>query len=428
VPDLLRGPLRRLRPGRGGSGGASAADPTKGRRRRAGGRAVDADDAPTSGKVITDAVAAAARLEALGHEPQTILAQFPALSANPVQALLTRRAWDHGFGPINLNGLRELPELRPLTDLGIRSVLHLHWTSGILRRAGPGKEGRRAVKEAVGRIDAFLGDGGKLVWTVHNVLPHGTPDAELDAALQREIVDRASVIHILTQQTADEARGVFELPAERVLHVPHPSYAGAYPDVTVREGARHRLRLDPDAIVYAFLGGIRANKGLTQLLDAFEPMAAEDPRRRLIIAGDPDGSADAQAALDRAAANPFVLVQAGPVPADEMQLYLRAADAVLLPYLSGLNSGVLMLAFTFGLPVVASDLGSFRELVTPQTGRLFRRGEVGELTAAIRSLDDLIATPESRAEARDYAYAVARQHDPDTVSTALMRGLRDRLA
>jgi glycosyltransferase involved in cell wall biosynthesis len=373
-------------------------------------------------------VAAAARLEALGHEPPTVLAQFPVISANPVQALLTRRAWDYGLGPIDLRGLRELPELRPLADLGVRSVLHLHWTSGILRRAGPGKEGRRAVSKAIGRIDSFLAGGGRLVWTVHNVLPHGTPDADLDAALQREIVDRASVIHILTQQTADEARGVFDLPPDRVLYVPHPSYAGAYPDVVVREGARHRLGLDSDAIVYAFLGGIRANKGLVQLLDAFEPMAAADPRRRLIIAGDPDGSDETQAALDRAAGNPFTVVQASPVPAKEMQLYLRAADIVVMPYLSGLNSGVLMLAYTFGLPVVASDLGSFRDLVTPQTGRLFARGDAAGLQAALYAADELIATEAARSEAREQTSEVARQYEPDSISSSLMRGLRDRLA
>lgn len=444
MPDVLRGALRRLlsgrggpggpggRGGRGGRGGGGAAGPGeahgKGRGNGARGRGGASDDRRTSGQVISEAVAAAARLEALGHEPATVLAQFPVLSANPVQALLTRRAWDHGFGPIDLPGLRKLHELRPLADLGVRSVLHLHWTSGILRRAGSGEAGRRAVTETLRQIDDFLAAGGRLVWTVHNVLPHRTPDADLDAALQREIVERASVIHVMTQQTAEEARGVFELPPERVLYVPHPSYAGAYPDVVVREGARHQLRLDPDSIVYAFVGGIRANKGLVHLLDAFEPMAAEDPRRRLLICGEPDGSEEMRALLDRAAANPFIQVRASPVPAEEMQLYLRAADAVVLPYLTGLNSGVLMLAFTFGLPVVASDIGSFRELVTPGTGRLFERGDMAALARALRSADELIATEDARAEAREHAYDVARRHDPDAVSSALMRGLRERLA
>jgi hypothetical protein len=34
---------------------------------------------------------------------------------------------------------------------------------------------------------------------------------------------------------------------------------------------------------------------------------------------------------------------------------MRAADAMLLPYRAGLNSGVLLLAASFGLPVIMTD-------------------------------------------------------------------------
>ena len=43
----------------------------------------------------------------------------------------------------------------------------------------------------------------------------------------------------------------------------------------------------------------------------------------------------------------------------EMELFLKAADVLVTPYTGISQSGVLFLAFTFGLPAIASDVGSF---------------------------------------------------------------------
>ena len=49
------------------------------------------------------------------------------------------------------------------------------------------------------------------------------------------------------------------------------------------------------------------------------------------------------------------------IPDEEMEIYLKAADVLVLPYKEIFQSGVLFLAYSFGLPVVATDVGSFRE-------------------------------------------------------------------
>jgi D-inositol-3-phosphate glycosyltransferase len=49
------------------------------------------------------------------------------------------------------------------------------------------------------------------------------------------------------------------------------------------------------------------------------------------------------------------------IPDEETELYFKAADLLVLPYTHVYQSGVLFLAYSFGLPVVASDVGSFRE-------------------------------------------------------------------
>ena len=92
-----------------------------------------------------------------------------------------------------------------------------------------------------------------------------------------------------------------------------------------------------------------------------------------------------------------------------MELYLKAADVLVLPYKEIFQSGVLFLAYSFGLPVVATDVGSFREeIVEGRTGFLCKPGDPAELAKAIETYfaSDLYKNLKvRRQEIKDYAEA-----------------------
>jgi glycosyltransferase involved in cell wall biosynthesis len=46
---------------------------------------------------------------------------------------------------------------------------------------------------------------------------------------------------------------------------------------------------------------------------------------------------------------------------DEVESYCAAADCLVLPYRRIYQTGVIFLAYRFGLPIIATDIGSFRE-------------------------------------------------------------------
>jgi glycosyltransferase involved in cell wall biosynthesis len=72
------------------------------------------------------------------------------------------------------------------------------------------------------------------------------------------------------------------------------------------------------------------------------------------------------------------------IPDDEMEVYLKAADVLVLPYNEIFQSGVLFLGYSFGLPVIATDVGSFREeIVEGETGFLCRPGDPADLARTI---------------------------------------------
>jgi D-inositol-3-phosphate glycosyltransferase len=97
------------------------------------------------------------------------------------------------------------------------------------------------------------------------------------------------------------------------------------------------------------------------------------------------------------------------IPDEEMELYLKGGDVLVLPYKEIFQSGVLFLAYSFGLPVVATDVGSFREeIVEGKTGFLCKPGDPADLAKAIETYfaSDLYKNFKvRRQEIKDYANA-----------------------
>jgi glycosyltransferase involved in cell wall biosynthesis len=272
-------------------------------------------------------------------------------------------------------------------------------------------------------LDAFRSSGGRIAWTVHNILPHGTRYDDEETRLRAGVVERSDVVHVLTPGTADQVEPWFTIPPERVLQVDHPSYLGAYEDWVSRERARQELGIMPDEFVYAVVGAIRPYKGLHELLDAWDQLdPAAEPARRLLIAGGPTEEAGVAEAMERAALHPTVLLHGRQIPPSEIQHFLRAADVAVLPYTRSLNSGAQMLALTFGLPVIVPAGGGLAEATNPAFARTFDPADPSDLARALREAPDL-ATPAARAAAR----AEAERRAPGPLSMRFATELRARL-
>ena len=68
------------------------------------------------------------------------------------------------------------------------------------------------------------------------------------------------------------------------------------------------------------------------------------------------------------------------IPDDEIPAYYGAADIVVLPYRKIYQSGVLLMAMSFGVPVLTSDLPGMSEVITEgENGFMFRSGDAVDL-------------------------------------------------
>jgi glycosyltransferase involved in cell wall biosynthesis len=104
------------------------------------------------------------------------------------------------------------------------------------------------------------------------------------------------------------------------------------------------------------------------------------------------------------------------VPDEETELYFKAADVLALPYRDASESGVLVLGYAFGLPVIATDVGSFRQnIVEGETGFLCKPSDADDLARTIETYFRSSAftnLERRRREIQDYASA---QRSWDTV-------------
>jgi len=104
------------------------------------------------------------------------------------------------------------------------------------------------------------------------------------------------------------------------------------------------------------------------------------------------------------------------MPDEEVELYLKAADVTVLPYTRIFQSGVLFLGYSFGLPVIATDVGSLKDdLIEGQTGLLCKARDPHDLGKAIEQYfeSDLFKNLQvRRKEIRDFA---TRRHSWETV-------------
>jgi D-inositol-3-phosphate glycosyltransferase len=256
--------------------------------------------------------------------------------------------------------------------------------------------------------------GKKIVLTVHNVNAgirdsNDSPLNRLTLRIQYRLADH---IFVHTEKMKCELIKDFGVREPAVTTIPF-GINNSVPDTDMTPtDAKRRLGVKEAEKTILFFGNIAPYKGLECLTAAFQAFARRDDYR-LIIAGSPKDCERYWRAIQETIHEDVqlgrVLLRADYIPDDETELYFKAADVLLLPYTHIFQSGVLFLGYNFGLPVIASDVGSLRDdIVEGKTGFLCRPGDPVDLARAIEAYfaSDLFKNLDSkRQEIREYANA-----------------------
>jgi len=235
--------------------------------------------------------------------------------------------------------------------------------------------------------------GKKIVLTAHNVNKAKRDSCDsvlnrLTLGIQYRLTDQ---IFVHTEKMKSELVQEFGVSPERVVVIPFGTNI-AVPDTELTAAqAKRRLGIRPEERTILFFGRIVPYKGLEHLVEAFHRLAPYDMNDRLIIAGQPmigfeSYVEDIRRAIADGCGADRILCRLEFIPDDETEVYFKAADVLVLPYRNIFESGVLFLAYRFGLSVIASDVGSFREELTNSgAGLLFEPGNSASLAANLEA-------------------------------------------
>ncbi len=271
--------------------------------------------------------------------------------------------------------------------------------------------------------------GKKLVYTAHNVDKEERDERSnvhnrfyLKAGYH--LVD-AIIVH--TERMKDELSIRFGVRPEKISVIPHGLNIRTPRTGILKTAARAQLEIKTASKVMLVFGLIDRYKGVETAIRAVTLLAKTDRSMFLVVAGNPKRTSDYVDTLKMLAepllATDQIRFDIRFIPVNEVESYFVAADCVLLPYRKIFQSGILFLAYRFGIPVVATDVGSFREdIIENETGFICKPDDPEAMAEALSKFfsSDLYVQGETVRQ-RVIAHA-EKQYSWDSIahSTALL--------
>jgi glycosyltransferase involved in cell wall biosynthesis len=219
-----------------------------------------------------------------------------------------------------------------------------------------------------------------IVYTWHDPVPHVGDESWAMDLTQRLLILSSRRVVTLTNAMRDTALRVFPPVRSRIAVIPHGIY-----DCYVSGAEERPAQLKPDDKFILLFGRVAPYKGAEDLCAAFSATSLKS-EYRLVIAGKPNYRVKTPAELGES----LVFLDRY-IPADQVRYLFRHCSMVVLPYHDATQSGVLMLAYAFGKPVLCTDVGGVSEMV--------RNGETGmviparDQQALARSLERALGDP-----------------------------------
>lgn len=210
--------------------------------------------------------------------------------------------------------------------------------------------------------------GIKLAYTVHDISP--LDESKLDHLFNLLVYKTADILIVhsnLNKKTLSEQT---KLREEKIMVMPHGDFDSYVPDrVISKSEARQIFELSQENNVILFFGAIKEYKGLDILSNSISLASKKINNLAFIIAGEA-GDAETKKIvlkcrdiLSRLPKNVKVIFHDEFIPINEVAKYFIASDIVVLPYRRVTHSGIPHLAFSFGRPIIASNVGDFQEII-----------------------------------------------------------------
>lgn len=233
-------------------------------------------------------------------------------------------------------------------------LLHLNWFEN-LDDSSLGSMWKSYLRKLVVLAAIKIGKK-KLVWTMHNRLSHEKKSGKLSQALTRKVVSLADAIVIHSAVSKKILHRQYPGLEAKIVHIPHPDFIDVYGPMIPENAEKMDSKLK-----LLFIGAIKPYKNIEMLIEVVKKFP-EDVH--LTIAGNPN-TQTYRDHLQKSAENAKnISFELKFIPDEELPKYIHLSDLLILPYSleSSLNSGTVILAFSYGRTVICPRIGTIDDL------------------------------------------------------------------
>lgn len=271
---------------------------------------------------------------------------------NPYQRLLASGLEDAGVAvrfatvPPGLFALNKILSLNKDID-----VFHAHWINDFIEHVYWNLSPRVVqAKLWLFWLDLMLVRlrGKRLVWTVHNLISHESPCAEIELRARKIIAKASNRILFHSESARSRVEELYGMPLHHKSSIiEHGNFIGYYPQAMSGEAAlRAGLGISEKEVCILFFGAIRPYKGVEKLIATF--ISLNRPDLRLVIAGKPLTDKMREEIEHSTSNNPRIHLELGYASEQRVAELFCLADVVVLPFERTLTSGSVLLAMSMG--------------------------------------------------------------------------------
>lgn len=276
---------------------------------------------------------------------------------NPYQSLLVRGLEEHGV-EVSRGG-RSTWIFRYLLRLRRGDIVHFHWLDPYFERSSFLFSLIKAII-FIAQVRLLKLSGKKIFYTLHNLDSHELCHPRLEGWVVKQVIGVSDAVLTHCTFAKREVVARFGLANGKVHVVPHANYIGSYPNDISKTDARQKLGLSDEHDVLVFIGSMRRYKGVGDLIEAVKKI--DNDNLRVVLAGKMRQGEERDYILKEVKQDSRILVHEGFVDDEELQVYLNASDAVVLPFTKVLTSGSMILAMSFARPVIVPRVGCLTEV------------------------------------------------------------------
>ena len=204
-----------------------------------------------------------------------------------------------------------------------------------------------------------------LAHTVHDVTPLN--ENKLDHFFSLMVYKTADLLFVHSNSNKKDLAKQVKINEDKIKVVHHGDFDTYISDLTTSKSkARKFFNLSLEQNVLLFFGAIKEYKGLDILFDSLSLASKKINNLTLIIAGMPDPielGYEYKQTISNLPEEINVIFHNKFIPNADLEKYFIASDVVVLPYRRISHSGVLHLAYSFGRPVIATNVGDFIESI-----------------------------------------------------------------